>query len=206
MVTHRRLAQESDMTITAPAQLPDTFAGAAMPVAGGGTRDFAGWRAGTRVTNVHALHAHQVVLKVSQQFDANNLVRITRVEDDHAYGLFVNPQDPRQPRRAEDRVFVLWDFSASGINAQEAFYCAIPPANQPLEVDAARQRAFDAGYQVHRGGDNEQDLAGRYWWTLCRPGWSGVETDPHTHTTEADAWSSAIAAHALDADVANELA
>lgn len=58
-----------------------------------------------------------------------------------------------------------------------------------------------AGYRVHtaaaEAGDSKpvRELHGRWWWTLHRPGWSGVETDPEDWPTEEHAWGAAAIHH-----------
>lgn len=53
-------------------------------------------------------------------------------------------------------------------------------------------RLAAAGYETHLGTSAHAELAGRWWWTLYRPGWSGVETSSGTWATEdealTDAW------------------
>ena len=34
------------------------------------------------------------------------------------------------------------------------------------------------GYELHLGGDDDAELAGRFWWTLMRPGWTEAESGP----------------------------
>lgn len=55
--------------------------------------------------------------------------------------------------------------------------------------------AYAFGYRVHRGGPEDGELSGRWWWTLTQPGWSGVEVDSGHHPTRRLAWASAIKAH-----------
>ncbi|WP_198390431.1 hypothetical protein [Burkholderia ubonensis] len=44
------------------------------------------------------------------------------------------------------------------------------------------------GFNVHRGGRFDGALCGRWWWTLCQPGWSGVETAHFDFDTADQAW------------------
>jgi len=48
------------------------------------------------------------------------------------------------------------------------------------------------GFQVHHGAIEDGELAGRWWWTLSRDGWSECETQEDDSATEAEAWSSAL--------------
>lgn len=58
--------------------------------------------------------------------------------------------------------------------------------------EGVRQRLKTAGFEVHCGGESDDWLAGRWWWTLCRDGWSGIEAQPDDSATEGDAWLSAL--------------
>jgi hypothetical protein len=42
------------------------------------------------------------------------------------------------------------------------------------------------------------NLQGRWWWSLCQPGWDGVETSPDDFDTEEQAWQDAGAAYLLE--------
>lgn len=55
-------------------------------------------------------------------------------------------------------------------------------------TDAAMAELVAAGFQVHQGGPEAGDLAGKWWWTRQMDGWSGAECDPDEHDTEDDAW------------------
>lgn len=55
-------------------------------------------------------------------------------------------------------------------------------------TDAAMAELHAAGFQVHQGGPDAGDLAGRFWWTRMQDGWSEPECDPDEHDTEDDAW------------------
>jgi hypothetical protein len=77
-------------------------------------------------------------------------------------------------------------------HAEASQSLASAPAT-PEEIQAAR----DYGYRVHtaRGDEFDSDLAGRWWWTLTKPGWVDIVTDPDDHASEADAWAAAVAHH-----------
>jgi hypothetical protein len=69
----------------------------------------------------------------------------------------------------------------------------LPPNTAPSRNDV---EAF--GYRVHLGGPDDGELAGRWWWSLCQPGWDGVETSPDDFDTEEQAWQDAGAAYLLE--------
>lgn len=75
-------------------------------------------------------------------------------------------------------------------------------ATAAAAIARLRQQAHEFGYRVHGGVDNELardvGLAGRWWWTLVRPGWSGAECSPTDWATEDEAWNDAIVAHASE--------
>ena len=59
----------------------------------------------------------------------------------------------------------------------------------------------DAGYRIEGPGDASDDgLAGRYWWTLSRNGWSGVECGPD-FATASEAKDDAVEALLADEDL-----
>lgn len=61
-----------------------------------------------------------------------------------------------------------------------------------------------AGYRVESGKPKDEELDGRFWWTLSREGWSGVETSQGDWRTEAEAMDDACRAHAAElAEVAS---
>lgn len=67
------------------------------------------------------------------------------------------------------------------------------------EIDAALR----AGFQVEQGTvEDGPTLDGRWWWTLSRPSWSGVESSPGEFETEAEAWSDAVRLHKADPELA----
>ncbi|CAD5373254.1 hypothetical protein RA210_U30166 [Rubrivivax sp. A210] len=60
----------------------------------------------------------------------------------------------------------------------------------------------EAGYRVEGpGGPRDGVLVGRYWWTLSRDGWSGIECGddfPSRAEAQADAVESLLADDGLD--------
>lgn len=63
------------------------------------------------------------------------------------------------------------------------------------QEDVAAAKSF--GFQAHLGNaeDHGPELAGRWWWTVTRPGWSGIEASPDDFATEAEAWADAVRHH-----------
>lgn len=58
-----------------------------------------------------------------------------------------------------------------------------------------------AGFCIQGPGDDSNaELAGRYWWTLLRDGWSGVECGPD-FATASEATDDAVAALLADEDL-----
>lgn len=57
------------------------------------------------------------------------------------------------------------------------------------------------GYRVHGPGEAHEGvkLQGKYWWTLYRDGWSGVETSPGEFSIRDDALNDAVRAHLEEA-------
>ena len=52
------------------------------------------------------------------------------------------------------------------------------------------------GFRVHQGtAEDGAELAGRWWWSLARPGWSGAEVSAQDWGSEAEAWDDAVVAH-----------
>lgn len=48
------------------------------------------------------------------------------------------------------------------------------------------------GFRVECGDPDDGTLAGRWWWTLCRDGWSGIETQQDESASADEAWLSAL--------------
>lgn len=74
----------------------------------------------------------------------------------------------------------------------------------PALLSPEIKAAVDYGYAVHTIRPGEEDdtewlsdrsLVGRWWWTLTKPGWIDIVTDPDEHATEAEAWAAAVAHH-----------
>lgn len=93
----------------------------------GGTPNISGWRLGEQIVRVADMAIGQVVLAVSEQFDAQNLVLITKrgngiaTEAEIAYGRFVDPADGSSPRVPGDDTFAIWDFQVAASPLQRYF-------------------------------------------------------------------------------------
>lgn len=89
-----------------------------------GTPNMADWSQGDRIHSVAQVRPGDVVLEICDQFEAQNLVRITRVraelagKTDVIYGVFVSPMDPRRSRRPDDREFAIWSADVAGAHRQ----------------------------------------------------------------------------------------
>jgi len=81
-----------------------------------GTPNITGWVQGDIVASLAGLTVGTVLLDVSDQFDAQNLLTITRVGNDIlapenvVYGRFVSPVDGKTQRANGDDEFVIYDF------------------------------------------------------------------------------------------------
>lgn len=68
------------------------------------------FKVGKKITDIKKLKVGDLLVKESKQFNATNIVKITKVETQLAYGRFVSPDDPSKPRLSGDRRFVIWGF------------------------------------------------------------------------------------------------
>ncbi len=81
-----------------------------------GTPNIKGWVLGALVASLADLKVGDVLLEVSDQFDAQNLMTVTRVGNDInppaeiVYGRFVDPKDVHSQRANGDHEFAVWDF------------------------------------------------------------------------------------------------
>lgn len=74
-------------------------------------------------------------------------------------------------------------------------------ARQTLAASSLLTLLGDAGYAIEGPGDrDDEQLAGRYWWTLLRERWSGIECGDD-FATHAQAVGDAVAAMLLDEDL-----
>ncbi|MFP3637582.1 hypothetical protein [Paraburkholderia sp. SIMBA_054] len=98
-------------------------------VKSGGTPNITGWSQGDRLTSLSDVKVGDVLLNISDQFDAQNLVRITRTgndivsRDEIAYGVFCDPVDVANTRARGDLEFSIWSFELQG--TRQAYYRAI---------------------------------------------------------------------------------
>lgn len=67
--------------------------------------------------------------------------------------------------------------------------------------EGVQQRLKATGFEVHNGDSDDGDLAGRWWWTLSRDGWSAVEAQPDESANECEAWLSALACALAEAEI-----
>lgn len=76
------------------------------------------------------------------------------------------------------------------------FASQVPQPGTAL-YDELLEAAKAAGFRVEQGGDEATapELVGKWWWTVARAGWSGIEASPDEFNTEDDAWADAIRAH-----------
>ncbi|MGF6604609.1 coenzyme F420-reducing hydrogenase beta subunit [Paraburkholderia sp. GAS448] len=74
-------------------------------------------------------------------------------------------------------------------------------------TDADMADAKAAGFVVELGAADcpEENLRGRWWWTLTQPRWSGIEASEGDFDTEAAAWADAIRLLRSDPSLTGEL-
>ena len=81
-----------------------------------GTPYIKGWVLGALVETLSELKVGDVLLDVSDQFDAQNLMTVTRVGNNIVppakivCGRFVDPKDGHSQRASGDQEFAVWDF------------------------------------------------------------------------------------------------
>jgi len=87
---------------------PDAIMLQQTKVRGSGVGNFV---SGTEITTIAQLHVGDLAASFSPQFNALNLMRVTRITEDgsRAYGVFVNPHQPHELRLASDEEFCIWD-------------------------------------------------------------------------------------------------
>ena len=62
------------------------------------------------------------------------------------------------------------------------------------------ERAQATGYQIHLGIEGDGELRGRYWWTLCRPGWSGIESSEGDWASEDEVMTDVCRAYEAEVE------
>ena len=76
-----------------------------------------GWGTHTRGEKIFRpsqVHVGEVVLDDSIQFHARNVARVTKVEADKLYALFVDPDNTQNKRMADDHEFCVWNHEMTG--------------------------------------------------------------------------------------------
>ncbi|MDK9702512.1 MAG: hypothetical protein OEL20_05185 [Sulfuritalea sp.] len=80
-----------------------------------GTEDFGDWAVGEHIANIAQLQVGDILFKDSAQFNALNLCRVTRINEEmgnRAYATFINPRNPSEGRigAGPEPEFCIWDF------------------------------------------------------------------------------------------------
>lgn len=78
-------------------------------------RTGSGWgnfKRGSRVRMLKGLRKGSLLLSYTKRYNARNVVKITMIDRNRGlmHGQYVNPSKTSQRRRADDRVFAIWDF------------------------------------------------------------------------------------------------
>jgi hypothetical protein len=92
------------------------------------------------------------------------------------------------------------DVLVSAVQAGSTLDAALSALLDLTPENLAHERAHAAGFRVHQGTEEDEELAGRWWWTCQRPAWSGAESGEGDYATADEAWDAAVAA--LDAEAA----
>lgn len=80
----------------------------------GGTSPIHGWEQGEKIRDIANVKVGDLMLEVSHQFQAQNMVRITSLskrdfqKDEICYGIFVNPDMTSNPRMGGDAEMAIW--------------------------------------------------------------------------------------------------
>lgn len=69
---------------------------------------------GEKILRPTQVHIGEVILNDSIQFHARNVARVTNVEADKIYALFVDPTNPKDKRMADDHEFCVWNHEMTG--------------------------------------------------------------------------------------------
>lgn len=84
------------------------------------------------------------------------------------------------------------------LNARDLWPCSETHDETDQEeadiTDADIAEAKAAGFVVELGAADcpDEELRGRWWWTLTQPGWSGIESTDDDFATEREAWVDAV--------------
>jgi len=88
---------------------------------GDGPPDAGRYRKSGKVRGVEGLQVGDLLIQPNSFGPGENLVKVTqKPEDDMAYGLFVDPDDPDTPRTYGDREFVIYDSGAKAMYYAES--------------------------------------------------------------------------------------
>jgi len=75
------------------------------------------------ITDTSEFEVGDIILEHSNQFNARNVVKITRTEGQNkAYGVFINPKNHKKLRLPNDKEFVIWDFQFSFKNPKVQYF------------------------------------------------------------------------------------
>jgi hypothetical protein len=109
-------------------------------------------------------------------------------------GIYVPGLSEGQWADAEGLSFTRAEFalSAYGAATPDPEAAQAQDAVQALLGNAVIEELSRVGFQMHLGTSDDGELDGRWWWTLCRPGWSGIDTQHDDSATEQEAWLSAL--------------
>lgn len=91
---------------------------------------------GEPITDVSQLAVGDLLTEHNEQFDADNLVRVIRVDTDRGifYGRFVSPEDTAQPRLSDDREVAHWGEDLSGGGFHRAVPAVVDPEMPPCAL------------------------------------------------------------------------
>jgi hypothetical protein len=109
-------------------------------------------------------------------------------------GIYVPGLSEGQWADAEGLSFTRAEFalSAYGAATPDPEAAQAQDTTQALLRNAVIDELSRIGFQVHLGTADHDWLDGRWWWTLCRPSWSGIDTQHDNSATEQEAWMSAL--------------
>lgn len=137
------------------------------PILPNGTPNLERWDQGEQLTRLEGLKVGDILLELNYQFNAQNLVRITRVDASHGrqpgeivYGLFVDPDDTTKARSFVDREFAIWNFELRG---PQSHYFRATPSQYQLTLTGSMIVGL-----MRRNKVKMRDLKAKYGVTLKR--------------------------------------